>query len=85
MNGRAWTWAYYFITPIDGYTSFGHIYLISHRFEALECFQKYICLVENQLDKKAMALRTDRDHEYLPKQIKRIFDEKGNSQTIDDS
>ena len=48
MNVRAQHGAHYFITFIDDFTRYGHVYLISHKSKALECFKR--CrLVENQL------------------------------------
>ena len=52
MSVRARHGAMYFITFIDDYSSFGHVYLISHKSKALDCFISYVNLVENQLDKK---------------------------------
>jgi hypothetical protein len=65
MNVRARHGGRYFITFIDDYIRYDHVCLISHKSEALACFKKFIILVENQLDRKIKALRTDRDHEYL--------------------
>ena len=59
MNIRARHGAHYFITLIDDFTRYGHVYLISHKFEALECFKRYSRLVENQLNMNIKALRTD--------------------------
>ena len=47
MSVRARHGAWYFITFIDDYSRFGHVYLISHKFKALECFRRYINEVEN--------------------------------------
>ena len=77
MNVRARHGASYFITFTDDYTRFGHVYLISHKSEALECFRRYVTLVENQLDKTIKCLRTDRGGEYLSEQFKELCDEKG--------
>ena len=52
MNIRARHGGQYFITFIDNFTRFGHVYLIFHRYEALDCFKSYRALVENQLNKK---------------------------------
>ena len=38
MNVRATHGAQYFITFIDDFTRFGHVYLISHISKALDCF-----------------------------------------------
>ena len=52
MNIRARHEAQYFITFIDDFTRFSHVYLISYRYEALDCFKSYSALVENQLNTK---------------------------------
>ena len=55
----------YFITFINEFTRYGHVYLISHKLEVLGCFRHYINLVENKMDKKIKTLRIDRGREYL--------------------
>ena len=77
MNVRARHGGFYFITFIDDYTRYGHFYLISHKSEALDCFRRYMRLVENQLDKSIKAFRTDRGREYLSEQFKEFCDKKG--------
>ena len=67
----------YFITFIDDFTRFGHVYLISYKSEALDCFTQFTRLVENQLSTKIKALRSNRGHEYLSEQFKNFYDEKG--------
>ena len=77
MNVRKRHGAQYFITFIDYFTRFGHVYLISHRYEALDCFKRYSTLVENQLNTKIKSLWTDRRREYLSDPFKAYCDEKG--------
>ena len=77
MNVRARHGANYFITFIDDFTHFGHIYLIFHKSEALDYFTQYTKLVKNQLSTTIKALRFDRGHEYLSEQFKDFCDEKG--------
>ena len=77
MNVRARHESFYFITFIDDYTCYNHVYLISHKSEALDCFRRYKRLVENQLDKSSKALRTDRGCKYLFEQFKELCDERG--------
>ena len=77
MNVRAQHSAHYFITFIDAFTRYGHVYLISHKFEALECFKRYSRLVENQLNVNIKSLRTDRGREYLCDLFKNYCDVKG--------
>ena len=59
MNVKAKNGASYFITFIDDFTRFGQVYLISHKSEAFDCFEKFLILVENQLDRTVKVLRTD--------------------------
>ena len=63
MNVRARHGGNYFIIFIDDFTRFGYVYMISYKFEALDCFIRYTNLVENKLSIKIKALRTDRGHE----------------------
>ena len=77
LNVRARHGADYFITFIDDFTRFGHVYLISHKSDALDYFKRYTNLVENQLNVKIKTLRTDRGREYLSDQFKSFCDEKG--------
>ena len=59
MNVRARHGASYFITFIDDFTRFGHVYIIFHKSEALECFRRYTTLVKNHLEMTIMCLRND--------------------------
>ena len=77
MNVRAHRGAHYFITFIDDFTRYGHIYLISYKFEALKCFKRYSRLVENKLNVNIKALETDRGREYLYDLFKNYCDDKG--------
>jgi hypothetical protein len=52
MSMRARHRGFYFITFIDDFLQYGHVYLISHKSEALDCFRRYMNMVENQLEKK---------------------------------
>ena len=52
MSVKARYEALYFITFIDDFTRYGHVYMLCHKSEVLDCFRHYINLVENQLDKK---------------------------------
>ena len=77
INVRARHGAYYFITFIDDYSRYGLVYLISNKSEALSCFKTFMNMVENQLDRRIKALRTDRGREYLSEEFKTLCDEKG--------
>ena len=76
MNVRARHGAHYFNTFIDDFTGYGHVYLISHKSKALECFKRYNRLVENQLNVNIKALWTDQGREYLYDLFKIYYDNK---------
>ena len=51
MNVKACYVASYFLTFIDDYSHFSYVYLISHRFEVLDCFKCFVAEVENQKER----------------------------------
>uniref|UniRef100_A0A2N9HPJ0 Integrase catalytic domain-containing protein n=1 Tax=Fagus sylvatica TaxID=28930 RepID=A0A2N9HPJ0_FAGSY len=77
MNVKARHGASYFLTFIDDYTRYGYVQLIAHRYEALDCFKRFVAEVENQHEKSLKALQTDRGREYLSDQFKDLCEEKG--------
>uniref|UniRef100_A0A2N9EE71 Integrase catalytic domain-containing protein n=1 Tax=Fagus sylvatica TaxID=28930 RepID=A0A2N9EE71_FAGSY len=42
MNVKARHGASYFLTFIDDYTRYGYVQLIAHRYEALDCFKRFV-------------------------------------------
>ena len=77
MNMKVRNESSYFITFIDDFTHFDHVYLISHKNEALDCFIRHLNEVENQLEHKVKTLCTDRGGEYLSDQFKTMCNKKG--------
>ena len=69
MNVRARHRASYFITFIDDFTRYGHVYLVSHKSEVLDCFRQFMNLVENQMVRTIKTLRTNHGREYLSEQF----------------
>ena len=65
MNVRARHGGDYFITFIDDFTRFVHVYLISHKSEASDCFIRYTKMVESKLRINIKTLRIDRGREYF--------------------
>ena len=55
----------YFITFTDDLSRYGYVYLMKHKSEALDKFKEFQNRVENQLNRKIKALRSDRGGEYL--------------------
>ena len=60
----SWNGQQYFITFIDDYSRYGYIYLIYEKSQSLDVFKAYKAEVENQLDKKIKAVKSDRGGEY---------------------
>ena len=54
----------YFLTLIDDCIRYCYVYLLKSKDEALEMFQHFKNEVENQLDRKIKAIRSDRGGEY---------------------
>ena len=54
----------FFITFVDDSTKSCYVYLLKSKDEAIEKFVLYKTKVENQLNKKIKALRSDRGGEY---------------------
>ncbi len=77
VNVKARHGASYFLTFIDDYSRFGYVYLISHRYEVLDCFKRFLAEVENQQERTLKTLRTDRGREYLSEQFRMLCEEKG--------
>ena len=77
MNVKAQNGAIYFITLIDDYSRYGYVYLLSHRYEALDIFKRFVAEVETQLERRVKILRTDRGREYLSDMFKELCEEKG--------
>ena len=77
INVKARHGASYFLTFIDDYSCFSYVYLISHRFEALDCFKRFMVEVENLKERNLKVFRINRGREYLSKQFQELCEEKG--------
>ena len=56
----------YYVSFIDDCSKYCYVYLIHSKDEALNMFKTYKAEVENQLERKIKALRSDRGGEYEP-------------------
>jgi len=65
MNVKARHGATYFMTLTDDYSWYGYVYLLFHRYEALDLFRCLNAKVENLLEQRVKTPRTDRGYEYL--------------------
>jgi len=68
-------WCYY-ITFIGDVLRYGHVYLISHKSEALGYFQLHLAEAEKTSSKSVKTLRTDYGREYLSDQIKELCEQR---------
>ena len=60
----SWSGQLYFITFIDDYSRYDYICLIHEMAQSLDMFKNYKAEVENQLNKRIKAVRSDRGGEY---------------------
>ena len=54
----------YFITFIDDFSKYAHVYLLKNKSDAFEKFQEFLKEVENQFGRKIKRFRSDRGREY---------------------
>ena len=59
-----WNDQQYFIIFIDDYSRYGYIYLIHEKYQSLNVFKNFKAEVENQLNKKIKAVKSDHGGEY---------------------
>ena len=57
----------YFITFIDDFSRFGHVYLLHEKSQSVNALEVYINEVERQLERKVKIIRSDRGGEYYGK------------------
>jgi len=62
----------YFITFIDDFLRYGHVYLLHEKSQSVNALEVYINEVERQLDRKVKIVRSDRVGEYYGR-----YDESG--------
>src|SRR5947199_541188 len=67
----------YFITFTDDFSRYGYVYLLRHKSEAFGKFREFQNEVENQLERKIKALRSDRGGEYLSAGFQRYLIDQG--------
>ena len=60
----SWNGQQYFITFINDYLRYGYLYLIHEKSQSLDVFKAFKAEVENQLDKKIKAVKSDCGGEY---------------------
>ena len=60
----SWNGYEYFITFTDDYSRYGYLYLLHEKSQSLDMFKIYKAKVENQLNRKIKAVRSDRGGEY---------------------
>lgn len=67
----------YFVTFIDDFSNYCHLYLIKSKDEVINKFKIYKAEVENQLEKKIKILRSDRRGEYTSHELRQFCKEHG--------
>jgi transposase InsO family protein len=67
----------YWISFIDDYSRFAHVFLLKKKSEALGAFKRYKALVENQLGCSIKVLRDDKGGEYVSHEFDQMTWEAG--------
>lgn len=67
----------YFVSFIDHFTHFAHVYLIKSKSEVEDKFKKYVALVEAKFNCKIENLRCDNGGEYVSKSFQKFCADKG--------
>ncbi|KAA0036106.1 gag/pol protein [Cucumis melo var. makuwa] len=65
MNAKARGGYEYFISFIDDYSRYGHVYLIHNKSDSFEKFKEYKAQVENESGKTIKTFQSDRGGEYM--------------------
>lgn len=55
----------YFLTFIDDFSRYSHVYILKQKSDAFECFQDFKAKVECQTGHKLQCLRTDNGGEFV--------------------
>ena len=55
----------YFVTFIDDYSRYCHVYFLKQESEVFEKFKEFQAMVENETERNIGVLRSDRGGEYL--------------------
>ena len=66
----------YFVIFIDDFSRTTWLYLLNSKDEVFNCFQEFLCLIENQFDAKLKIFRSDNGTEFVNKNFTTFFKEK---------
>ena len=77
LNIKTYRGMEYFVTFIDDFSQYGHIYLIHQKSEVFEKFQEYKKKVENQLGRNIKILQSNRGGEYMSDPFSYFLKENG--------
>ena len=67
----------YFVVFIDEYSRYCWLYLLKHKNDVIEIFNKWIKLVERQTENRVKMLRSDNAGELSGKEFQQILNEFG--------
>ena len=77
MNVKSVGGSRYFVTFIDDFSRFTHVYMIQNKSEVLDKFQEFVQLTENLMGYRVKALRSDNAQEYKSMAFMQYCKEKG--------
>ena len=67
----------YTLTTLDDHSSFGVMWYLKQKSQALTCFRQFVAWAETQTDRKVKAIRSDRGGEFLGHDFDAYLAEKG--------
>ncbi|KAH0606526.1 uncharacterized protein H6S33_003360 [Morchella sextelata] len=63
----------YYITFIDDYSKYAHLYFLKKKSDAAAATQRHIAYMENQIDKTVKWFRSDNGGEYISNDLQQFF------------
>ena len=55
----------YFVTFVDDFSNFIHVYMIKRKSDVFECFKNFVLMAQAKFNSKIATLRCDNDREYV--------------------
>ncbi|MCO5580832.1 hypothetical protein L7F22_034705 [Adiantum nelumboides] len=77
MQTASLTGNLYYLTFIDDFSKYTHIYFLKHKSEVFTHFQHFVAFVERQTEMQVKTLRSDNGGEYISNQFKAYCFQKG--------
>lgn len=67
---------------IDNFSWYLVLYLLKDKGETKDCIQNFVRLVQNQFVRKPQAIRSDREAEFVDKEVNSLHKEEGYGRSL---